>query len=313
MRFAPASWLPIVVALASIGVSHRPGPSAPRRGESNGQTFTSGVSLVHVPVVVTAKNGAMVRGLTRDDFTLTENGAAQSVQFFLEGAGREQLPLHIGLLLDVSGSMDADLSQAETAAVRFVNALDEAEDTTLIDFDETVRVARFRPDDYPRMFERIHGKKAGGMTALYDAVGMFLRSTADLDGQRVLLLYTDGGDSSSALGFGQLEKLIKQNDVLIYAIGYLSREARMGMPQMQLNTIARDTGGDAFFPSDPRELNEIYAKILDELGSRYTLGYLSTNPKNDGSWRKIEVKVTRADAAKAKVRTRPGYFATTSK
>jgi Ca-activated chloride channel homolog len=276
------------------------------------QTFKSGVNLVHVPVVVTGKDGALIRGLARDDFQLTENGVAQTVQFFTEGSTDRKLPLHIGLLLDVSESMGPELAQAATAAVRFVNALDEAEDVTLVDFDEQVRVARFGPNDYPRLFERIRQKKAQGATALYDAVGMFLRSTADLEGQRVLLLYTDGGDNTSALNFGQLEKLVKQDDVLIYSIGYLSREARMNMPQMQLNAIARDTGGDGFFPQDPRELNEIYAKVLDELGSRYTLGYLSTNQKEDGSFRKIEVKLTRPDTAKAKVRARPGYYATTS-
>ena len=276
------------------------------------QAFRTGVSLVHVPVVVTGKDGALVRGLTRDDVLLTENGVAQTVRFFTEGTADEQLPLHIGLLLDVSESMGTELNAAATAAIRFVNALDEAQDVTLVDFDEQVRVARFGPRDYPRLFERIHAKKAGGATALYDAVGMYLRSTSDQQGQRVLLLYTDGGDNTSALNFGQLEKLIKHDDVLIYAIGYLSREARMNMPQMQLNAIARDTGGTGFFPQDPRELNEIYAKILDELGSRYTLGYLSTDQTDDGAWRKIEVKVLRADAAKARVRARPGYFAATA-
>lgn len=291
----------IVLAAAPRG----PSPSTARAQ----QTFRSGVSLVHVPVVVRAKDGALVRGLTRDDFQLTENGAAQTVQFFSEGAPGEPLPLHVGLLLDVSGSMGADLSQAQTAAVRFVNALDEARDVTLVDFDTEVRVARFGSNDYPRLFERIRTKKADGYTALYDAVGMYLRGAYDLDGQKVLLLYTDGGDNTSALNFGQLEKMLKLGDVLVYSIGYLSREARMNLPQMQLTQMARDTGGDAFFPEDSRELNEIYARILDELGSRYTLGYLSTNQKDDGTWRKIEVKVTREDARKAKVRTRPGYYA----
>ena len=276
------------------------------------QTFRSGVNLVHVPVVVTARDGAMIRGLAREDFQLTENGVAQTVQFFTEGSADEKLPLHIGLLLDVSGSMGPELAQAETAAIRFVNALDEAQDVTLVDFDEQVRVARFTPSDYPRLFERIRGKKPDGSTALYDAIGMYLRSTNDQSGQRVLLLYTDGGDNTSALSFGQLEKLIKRDDVLVYSIGYRNGTARMGTEQIQLNAIAHDTGGEGFFPQDSRELNAIYAKVLDELGSRYTLGYLSTNPKEDGAWRKIEVKVTRPDAAKAKIRTRPGYFAATA-
>ncbi len=273
------------------------------------QTFRSGVNLVHVPVVVTAKEGALVRGLTQNDFQLTENGVRQEVQFFTEGASGQKLPLHVGLLLDVSESMALPLAQAATAAIRFVNALEEAQDTTLVDFDHTVRVARFGANDYPRMFERIRSKRASGNTALYDAIAMYLQSTNDQDGQRVLLLYTDGGDSTSALNFGQLEKLLKQDDVLVYSIGYLDRQSRMGLPQMQLTTLARDTGGDAFFPEDARDLNAIYAKILDELTSRYTLGYLSSNPKDDGTFRKIEVKVTRPDAAKAKVRARPGYYA----
>jgi len=178
-----------------------------------------------------------------------------------------------------------------------------------VDFDGRVRVGRFGPDAYPRLFERIRAKKADGLTALYDAVGMFLRSTQDLDGQRVLLLYTDGGDTTSALGFNQLEKLVKQDDVLIYAIGYLGRSGRMSTEAQLLRTLARDTGGEAFFPLDTAELNEIYAQVLNELQSRYTLGYLSTNPKEDGTYRKIDVKVTAPEAAKAKVRARPGYFA----
>lgn len=271
--------------------------------------FKAGVSLVHVPVVVSGKDGALVRGLKQDDFRLVEDGKEQRVQFFSEGEPGEKMPLHIGLLLDVSESMGGDLAQSATAAIRFVNALEEARDTTLVDFDTEVRVARFHDSDYPRLFERIRSKKAGGATALYDAIGMFLRSTSDLEGQRVLLLYTDGGDTTSALNFGQLEKLLKQDNVLVYAIGYVSRDNRSMLPQAQLNAMAKDTGGSAFFPSDPRELNQIYARILDELGSRYTLGYLSTNAKEDGAWRKIDVKVTRADAAKANVRTRPGYFA----
>lgn len=294
-------FLPVVVAsLVVVGLA-----AAPARQ----QTFRSGVNLVHVPVVVTSKDDSLVRGLTREDFQLTENGTPQTVQFFSEGAAGEPLPLHVGLLLDVSESMGIVLSQAATAAIRFVNALDEARDVTLVDFDTQVRVARFRPDDYPRLFERIRAKKASGSTALYDAIAMYLRSTNDQVGQRVLLLYTDGGDTTSALNLGQLEKLIKQDDVLVYSIGYLDRQSRMGLPQMQLTAMAHDTGGEAFFPTDARELNEIYAKILDELGSRYTLGYLSTNQAEDGAWRKIDVKITRPDAAKAKVRTRPGYFA----
>lgn len=274
------------------------------------QPIRSGVSLVRVPVVVTARDGTLVRGLRADDFDVREDGVRQPVAFFAEGApDGEAVPLHIGLLLDVSESMRVELSQAAGAAVRFVNALEEAADVTLVDFDTEVRVATFEPPQYDRLFERLRGKRPSGNTALYDAVGMYLRRAAAEDGQKVLLMYTDGGDSISALRYGQLLTLLKQSDVLVYPIGYTSVYGRGGAEQMQLSQMARETGGEAFFPNDARELNAIYARILDELTSRYTLGYVSTNTKDDGKWRKLEVKVTRADAAKAKVRTRPGYYA----
>jgi Ca-activated chloride channel family protein len=249
------------------------------------QPFRAGVSLVRLPVVVTAKDGLLVRGLTRDDFVVTEDGKPQTIQFFLDGAGAdgtEALPLHVGLLLDVSESMMGDLSQASTAAVRFVNALSEAEDVTLVDFDTEVRVARFQPTQYERLFERIRSRKAGGSTALYDAIAMYLQSVSGQDGQKVLLLYTDGGDSTSTLGYGQLLKILKGQDVLVYSIGYMDRQFRVSGDQMRLSEMARQTGGESYFPDDVRDLNEIYAKILDELSSRNTLGYLPTNPSADG-------------------------------
>jgi Ca-activated chloride channel family protein len=280
------------------------------------QTFRAGVSLVRVPVVVTSKDGALVRGLSKSDFQVTEDGKPQDIQLFMAGSGsaaRAESELHVGLLLDISESMTADLTQAGTAAVRFVNALEEATDVTLVDFDDQVRVARFLPNQYDRLFERIRSRKAGGNTALYDAIAMYVRSVAGQTGQKVLLLYTDGGDSTSALSYGQLLKILKSNDVLVYSVGYVARRGNMFQEQMQLTEMARQTGGESYFPGDPRELNGIYAKILDELSSRYTLGYLPDNKADDGKWRKIEVRVTRPELQKSKVRSRPGYFSGSAK
>ena len=102
--------------------------------------------------------------------------------------------------------------------------------------------------------------------------------------------------------------------MLVYPIGYLENQLSTDRvpQQLLLNQIARETGGEAFFPTSARELNEAYARILDELISRYTIGYVSSNPRTDGKFRRVDVKLTKADLRGAKIRTRPGYFASRS-
>jgi Ca-activated chloride channel homolog len=292
----------VVAALAGLALVASAAPRA--------QQFRGGVDLVRLPVVVTARDGQLVRGLKAEDFEVLEDGTPQKVAYFAEGAPGEALPLHLGLLLDQSESMDRDLREAATAAITFVEALDEAVDVTFLDFDSNVRVGRFEPNNYPMLFQRIRDRKAGGMTALYDALGVYLEAALSREGQHVVLLYTDGGDSSSRITYGKLEELLRLGNVMVYAIGYMehqSSSSRMGQ-QMRVTQIARETGGDAFFPTSAREIHAFYAKILDELASRYTLGYVPPAPARDGKFRKVEVKLKPAAHKSAKVRTRSGYL-----
>src|SRR5262249_3180202 len=117
--------------------------------------FRSGVDLVRLPVVVTAKDGLIVRGLTAPDFVVTEDGVGQQIAAFSEGAPGEVVPMHAGLLLDVSESMEMDLKGAVNAVCQFISAFDEAVDVTFLDFDSSIRLTRFSRDGYPRLFERI--------------------------------------------------------------------------------------------------------------------------------------------------------------
>jgi Ca-activated chloride channel family protein len=301
MRFAtPVPW---VVAGA---LSLWPQPAAPQEPQ-----FRSSVSVVRLPVVVRGRDGNLARGLTAQDFEVREDGQLQTIAHFAEGAPSGEQPLHLGLLLDASGSMEKDLDAAAGAAVRFVQALEEARDVTFVDFDTAVRVGRFMPASYPQLFERIRGTKAGGYTALYDALGVYLEGARQRDGQHVLLLYTDGGDSRSRLGFGKLLELLRLGNVLVYAIGYLENQLSTDRltQQLRLNQIAKEAGGEAFFPQSARELNEVYARILDELVSRYTIGYVSSNPKMDGRFRRVDVRLTKPDLRSVKIRTRSGYMA----
>ena len=275
------------------------------------QTLRVGVDLVNFGVVVTDRRGTPVTGLTKADFEVLERGKPQDVQFFTAGDPAIAPPLHLGFLLDTSGSMEKDIRDVRTAAIKFLGRADHAVDMTLVDFDTEVRVARFRPDDYPRLIERIRMRKPDGFTAFYDALAVYLRGAGTQDGQKVLVAYTDGGDTRSSTRVDELVDLLKASDVTLYTLGYLENQSSSyrNSAQMQLQRFSAMTGGQAFFPTSLKELDSLYEKILAEMSARYILGYTSTDTRNDGSWRPVEIKVRRPDLKGVKVRTRPGYFA----
>ncbi|MDQ2965445.1 MAG: VWA domain-containing protein [Chloroflexota bacterium] len=273
-------------------------------------TFRAAVDLVHFGVTVVDKQGKPVTGLKPGDFQILENGRAQALKYFVAGEADEAPPLHLGLLFDTSGSMAGDIKDARTAAVKFVNTLDHAVDVTLVDFDTEVRVARFGPRDYERLVERIRGRKPDGWTALYDAIGVYLNGAQNQEGQKVLVLYTDGGDTTSSLTFRDMLDLCKASDVTVYAVGYMEHQGSGRMQQRsELERVAAITGGQAYFPGVAKDLDGVFEKIQQELAARYSLGYLSTDLRTDGAWRGVEIKLLRPDLKGVRLRTRLGYFA----
>ena len=274
-------------------------------------TFRAAVDLVHFPVTVIDKQGKPITGLTADDFQIVENGKKQAVKYCAAGNLEDAPPMHLGLLLDTSGSMADDIKDARTAAVKFVNALDHAQDVTLVDFDTQVRVARFGLDDYERLVERIRARKPDGWTALYDAIGVYLNGAQNQEGQKVLVLYTDGGDTTSALTFHDMLDLLKASDVTVYAIGYMEHQGSNSRLQQrnELERVAAATGGQAYFPGVAKDLDGVFEKIRAELSARYSLGYLSSDLRTDGAWRGVEIKLLRPDLKGVRLRTRSGYFA----
>jgi Ca-activated chloride channel homolog len=278
---------------------------------THGQTFRVGVDLVHFAVIVTDKQGQPITGLTESDFEIKERGKPQRIKFF--AAGNEALapPLRLGFLLDSSGSMDADMKDVRTAAIKFLNQNEHAVDVTLVDFDTEVRVARYGADEYPRLIERIRRRKPDGWTALYDALGVYLDGASRVEGQKVLVAYTDGGDTRSAMTASEVADLLKASDVTMYVIGYLEHQSSSvrNTSRMEMMRFSSLTGGQAFFPTSLKELDGMYEKIQREIAARYTLGYTSTDERADGTWREVEVRLKRGDLKAAKLRTRSGYFA----
>jgi len=278
-------------------------------------TFTSRIDLVHVSVTVLDRDGAPVMGLNSSDFELLEDGELQQVSYFARGLSTDNdvMPVHLGLLLDASGSMAQDDRFQKTAAIKFLRALDFAADTTIVDFDTEVRVGRYGRDGFPRLVERIRASRPSGETALYDALGVYLDGAFEQDGRKILVLYTDGEDTRSQMTFEDARDLLRASDVTVYAIG-LQRYLRASSRQRQrmfLEELTDSTGGRAYFPQETDELDGIYEQIEAELNGRYSIGFISTNEVMDGSWRELEVRLRSPSESlqRVDIRSRDGYYA----
>jgi len=274
--------------------------------------FRSSVDLVNVGVMVLDKRGNFITDLNERDFEVYEDGERQTVRYFSRGdTAGEAENLRLGLLFDTSGSMHDDIELARTAAIKFLKGLPEAQDMTLVDFDTEVRIARYGQADFPRIVERIRQRKPDGLTALYDALGVYLDGLTELDGRKVLVLYTDGDDTRSAMTFADTLSMLKMADVTVYSVGFLEHQSPSvrALQKMQLMQMAETTGGQAFFPASTRNLTDIFDKVVAQIRAQYSLGFTSRNARMDGTWRKLEVRLVAPHLQALQVRSRKGYFA----
>ena len=242
-----------IVAAAATGVLGQQG------------RFRTEVDLVNVAVMVMDRQGNFISDLKPDDFALFEDGLQQHVTHFLRGdTDADALNLRLGLLLDTSGSMQEDIALARTAAIRFLKELPEAHDVTLVDFDTEVRVARYGLADLPRLIERIRTRKTDGWTALYDAMGIYLDGMHGQDGRKILVVYTDGGDTRSAQTFTDIVDMLKASDVIVYGIGFLQHQPTSvrNEQKLRLQQLADVTGGQTFFPTSSKALTQVFDQIV---------------------------------------------------
>ena len=273
--------------------------------------FRTETDLVSFGVTVLDRRGGFLNDLTSEHFEILEDGKPQTVKYFLRGDQADAAPeLHVGLLFDTSGSMSADIATARTAAIKFLNALPEARTITLVDFDSEVRLAKYGQQDFPRIVERIRNRKPDGYTAMYDALGQYMNGASGEPGRKVMILFTDGGDTRSALGFTDVMTLLRGSDVTVFPVGFLQNQSSSSrnLQRSRLAQIAEESGGEAFFPLSMKEIEGAYERILIQVRAQYMLGYVSTNTAQDGRWRKVEIKVRRPDLKGIRVQTRKGYF-----
>ena len=297
------------LALAASAAAQPPSPAP-----AAGAVFPVGLEEVHVSLSVRDAKGNFVTALTAADFEVTEDGRPQEIQLFARGIdegqepaeAREALALDLGLLLDTSTSMLKELKLSQEAATRFLEAIPRARELYTIFFDEDIRVSRYDSENQQGLHDRIHAAKGGGNTALYDAIAVYLSRVQDGTGRKVLVLFTDGDDTRSALGFGDLLKLVRSGRVTIYSIafGMYGRGTGTLRPRAILEELAGLTGGQVFTPRSSRDLASIFDRILEDLAAQFVIGYVSDNPARDGKFRKIKVTSKRPGLT---VRHRQGY------
>ena len=273
--------------------------------------FESALELVNVTVAVRDDKGRLVGDLAASDFAVFEDNQPQALQLFapaLKPGEQEALSLNLGLLFDTSESMKKQLRLSQESAIRFLDSIPRARDLVLVFFDQDIRLSRYSSENQQGIFGRILETQGSGNTALYDAIAVYLSRVADTSGRKVLVVFTDGDDTTSSIDAGEVIRLVRSVPVTIYPVffqGGLTGQAVI-RGRAFLYEIARSSGGQVFNPQASRDLAAIYEKILDELGHQYVLGYISDNPRRDGAYRRLKVEVKRPGL---RVRCRPGYHA----
>jgi Ca-activated chloride channel family protein len=275
--------------------------------------FPVNLDLVNVTVTVRDARGGLVSDLAEQDFTILEDGRPQRVRLFAPAATKEEraeLTLTLGMLFDTSQSMRADLRLSQQSATRFLESIPRARDLVLVFFDRDIRISRYSSENQQGIFARILETQGAGETALRDAIAVYLSRVAETAGRKVLVLFTDGDDTTSQVPPQEVQRLLRSSEVTVYPVAF-SGERRVNSTEALrarsfLHGLAESTGGQVFQPTASRELAAIYQTILDELGSQYVLGYTSDNTRRDGRFRRITVELKRPEL---KLRYRRGYDA----
>jgi Ca-activated chloride channel family protein len=217
--------------------------------------------------------------------------------------------------------MDSKLPTAQEAAIGFAKRLRQQDLAEVIDFDSRVVVLQNFTNSAQELEHAIKKTSAGGSTSLYNAVYIALKdlkkvvakNTEEIRRQAIVVL-SDGEDTSSLLPFEEVLDLAKRSETAIYSIGLRAGEgpstSAKGFKEAEfvMRQFSQETGGRSFFPNQIAELANIYGQISDELSSQYTVGYTSKNPKRDGAWRRVVVRIVRPNLT---ARTKLGYFAPT--
>ena len=266
-------------------------------------------SIVVLNAVVRDANGSPVKGLTAGNFNLTENGVRQEIDF----VDSASTPFAAVILLDISGSMRARVSLARSAAIRFLRGIRPTDNVAIYSFDRQVELVQ----DFSNSRDvrsRIFDLEAKGYTSLNDAI---FKASEELtkrkEKRRAIIVLSDGEDTRSRVSASKALKAAQNADATIYTVDMSSISGRTRQRQQNravLKRFAEKTGGRFVTTPGGIALRKAFGDIVFELGQLYTLGYYSSDPKQDGKWREISLET---GVEGHTVRTRAGYYAEKAK
>jgi Ca-activated chloride channel homolog len=269
--------------------------------------------LVTLTLTVTDQYGRYVSGLNKNAFTVIDNNQEQEITFFSD----TDAPISIGILFDVSGSMNGEkIQRARKALERFINTSHPMDEYFLIAFNTRAQLLLDRTRDGEAVLNKLTLVQPKQNTALYDACYLGIeRVTRGSHQKKALLIISDGQDNSSRYTFGEVRRLMKEADVTVYAVGIIDgsdSSSALGIQgQSFLDELAGVTGGKSFYPQTNVEMDEIFERIALELRHQYSIGYTPKDFTLDGKWRKVKVKVKPPRGLpRLIVRSREGYYAT---
>ena len=275
-----------------------------------GSRIRLNVDMVLVPITVTDPMNRLVTGLEKEDFQVFENGGQQKIATFAS----EDAPVSIGIVFDLSGSMNSKLIRARESILQFIKTANPQDEFFVIGFNDRPELIEDFTGSVEDIQARLATVRSGKRTALLDAIYYAVVKMKDARHERkAILVVSDGGDNNSRYTAGELRSQVRESDVELYAIGIFdpyapTPEERFG--PMLLNDLSEETGGRMFRVDDIAEMGDIAEKISTELRNQYVIGFRPKDLTRDGKWRKVKVKINPPQGLPPlTVHARTGYYA----
>ena len=314
LRFSFVSLLILLSVSASFSQTPTPTPAQQQAVEdTDNRPEKVRTDLVTLTLTVTDIYGRYVSGLGKNAFTVFDNGAEQEITYFSD----TDAPVSLGILFDVSDSMSGlKIGKARKALEKFINTSHPNDEYFLIAFNNRAQLLMDRTRDGEAVLQKLTLVQPKNNTALYDACYLGIdRVTTGTHQKKAMIIISDGQDNASRYNFGEVRRLLKESDVVVYAVGILDGRDSSSSEGMQgqafLDELTSVTGGKAFYPQTDVEMDEIFERIALELRHQYSIGYTPKDFQPDNKYHKVKVKIKPPRGmSRLTVRNREGYYAT---